>query len=64
MHQGGMCKCPHHKVLGIALILIGLAFLLQDFGVLAASVVAIIWPILVIIVGAVKLGGCKCCSRP
>ena len=63
MHQGGKCGCPHHKVFGIAVILLGLAFLLQALNVLAADTVAIVWPVLVIIVGFMKLGMCKCCNR-
>ncbi len=61
MNQSGMCKCPHHKVVPVALILIGLAFLLQTFNVISGALVAMIWPVLVIIIGIVKLGGCKCC---
>jgi hypothetical protein len=57
------CKCPHHKVMPVAIILIGLAFLLETFNILSASSVAIIWPVLLIIIGAVKLGGCKCCKQ-
>ena len=34
MNQGGMCKCPHHKVVPVALILIGLSFLLNALGML------------------------------
>ena len=62
MNQGG-CKCPHHKVVPVALILIGLGFLLQSLNILTASFVGLVWPILVIIIGFVKLGGCKCCKQ-
>ncbi len=60
-----MCKCPHHKIIPLAILLIGLAFLLQAFGVLSMMTVAIIWPILLIIIGLMKLtrGMCKCCSK-
>lgn len=63
MH-GGMCKCPHHKAVPLFIALIGLAFLLQAFGVLSAGFVAIAWPILVLLIGLQKLfgGGCKCCG--
>jgi energy-converting hydrogenase Eha subunit C len=56
------CKCPHHKVVPLAIILIGLAFLLQALNYLSVGAVAIIWPILIIIIGLMKLtrGMCKC----
>lgn len=59
----GSCGCGCHKVVPISIILIGLAFLLQAFDVLSASVVSIAWPILVIIIGGMKLASraCKCC---
>lgn len=57
------CKCPHHKVVPIVIVLIGLAFLLEAYNVLTAGFVAIAWPVLVIIAGVTKLfgAGCKCC---
>jgi hypothetical protein len=65
MNQGGSmgCKCPHHKVTPVAIILIGLAFLLGDWNILTMGAVALIWPVLLIIIGLVKLGGCKCCKK-
>jgi hypothetical protein len=61
---GGHCKCPHHKIIPLAIVLIGLAFLLQALNVLSAGFVALAWPILVIIIGLMKLtkGMCKCCK--
>jgi len=58
------CKCPHHKVVPVAIILVGLLFLLQALGYAAPDFVAVCWPILVIIIGLVKLmkGTCKCCK--
>ncbi|MEJ0053967.1 MAG: DUF5668 domain-containing protein [bacterium] len=58
-----VCKCPHHKVVPVAIILIGLAFLLQTWDILTMGAVAVIWPVLLIVIGAVKLGGCKCCKE-
>lgn len=55
------CKCGHHWVGPIAVILIGVAFLLEAFGVWGSSVTAIVWPILLIIAAAGKL--CRCCCR-
>lgn len=61
--QGKMCNCPHHKIVPGLITLIGLAFLLQYFGVLSASTVDVIWPILLILIGLKKMssGVCKCC---
>lgn len=62
-NQGKTCSCPHHKVVPIIGILLGLDFLLGATGTLSANTVAIIWPILVIIAAGTKLGSrsCKCC---
>ena len=64
MHDGMMCGCPHHKVIPLCITLIGLAFLGQALGYIAASTVAWVWPLLLTIVGLMKLskGMCKCCG--
>lgn len=62
--MGGMkCECGHHRVVPIAVLLFGIAFLLEAFGVLTAEAVGIIWPILVIVAGGTMFmeGKCKCC---
>ncbi len=60
-----VCKCPHHKVMPILVILFGLTFLLGAWDVLNENTVGIVWPVLVILAGAMKLGErsgmCKCC---
>lgn len=63
--QNGMCKCPHHKVFPILIVLFGLTFLLGALGVLTEGAVSIIWPLIVIIAGLKKLGKgmCKCCAH-
>jgi hypothetical protein len=63
--QGQKCPCPHHKMVPIFLILIGLTFLLNTFMVIDSHVTAIIWPILVIAIGLQKIfeTRCSCCSR-
>ena len=63
MMGGGMCKCPHHKVVPVLVILFGLAFLLAALNVLTWGLVNVVWPILVIVAGFMKLtsGKCKCC---
>lgn len=65
MGQGGkmVCKCNHHNVVPVAIILIGIAFLLETFNVLTPWAVSVIWPILLIIIGGMKMMSrkCKCC---
>lgn len=65
MH-GGMCKCPHHKVGPLLIALIGLTFLLKTLNVIDAATTDLIWPILLILIGVMKMcgGSCKCCSMP
>lgn len=60
---GGVCKCPHHKMVPGLIVLFGLVFLLGTFEVLTSYAVSIIWPILVILGGLMKMmeGKCKCC---
>ena len=55
------CKCTHHKIMPWCIILIGLAFLLLQLNILTAYAVGIIWPILLMVIGAKKLMKCKCC---
>jgi uncharacterized membrane protein len=66
--QGKTCKgcgCGHHKIVPILIILLGLEFLLAQVNVLTWGFVGVTWPILVIIVGCMKLakGCCKCCKK-
>ena len=60
-----VCKCPHHKAFPILIILLGLVFLLQAINILTAGFVAWFWPLILILMGVVKLteksGMCKCC---
>jgi hypothetical protein len=63
MEKGGMCKaggCGCHSMKPWAMIIVGLAFLLQAVGVLSAMVVSYVWPIALIAVGFSKM--CKCCK--
>lgn len=59
--KGKMCGCPHHKVVPLSIMLIGVVFL--PLHVLSPMAVSVIWPILLVIIGGTKLGssGCKCC---
>ena len=63
--KGGMtCKCPHHKMIPLLVLLFGLDFLFGKLGWLPMSFVAITWPILVVATGIMMLmkGACKCCA--
>lgn len=67
MPQGGggkmACKCPHHMMIPGLVVLFGLLFLLEALGVVAMSLVEVVWPVLVILAGLQKMmeGKCKCC---
>ena len=58
-----MCPCPHHKVVPVAIVLVGVTFLLGNWNILTWNAVNTIWPILVIVGGLTKLTSnkCKCC---
>ena len=62
--QGGVCKCPHHKVVPTLVVLFGLMFLLEALGFISTSTVDVVWPLFVIAGGLMKLTGgmCKCCG--
>ena len=59
------CKCPHHKMVPVLVILLGLTFLLGNWEVLTPGAVNFIWPVIIILIGAMKLTSqmkmCKCC---
>jgi hypothetical protein len=59
---GGGCKCPHHKFPAILIVLFGLLFLLKALGYASAATADLAWPILVLLLGLLKLtaGKCKC----
>ena len=62
MGKGGMCSCPHHKVMPAGLILIGLVVLAGQLGWVSMAFVAVTWPILLILIGIGKWmgGSCMC----
>lgn len=61
--QGMMCKCPHHNMKPLLVVLFGLDFLGGAMGWWGIDFVNVSWPILVIIAGVMKMteGKCKCC---
>ncbi len=62
---GEKCNCPHHKMVPLMVLLIGLTFLLGALNILSGQAVSIIWPILVIIAAGTKISSskCKCCNK-
>jgi uncharacterized membrane protein len=56
------CRCSHHKIVPVLVVLLGLLFLLANLGVFSGSFTGVAWPILLILIGLVKLnsGSCKC----
>jgi len=60
---GKVCNCPHHKVIPIIVLLIGLVVLLSAFNIWSGQVETILIGVLILIVGFVKLksASCKCC---
>jgi hypothetical protein len=64
MDQGSGCGCVCHKSTGLLIILIGATFLAGAFNVISERLVSIVWPILLIIAGAMKLCGpiAGCCK--
>ena len=57
------CRCMHHKVWPLLIIVFGLMFLLRAVGSVTWETVNIVWPLIVIGLGISKLfrGMCKCC---
>jgi len=59
------CSCPHHSMTAVFILLFGLLFLLEAFGVFDMVFVSYAWPILVILYGLNRLfrRKCNCCGR-
>ena len=55
-----ICKCAHHKVVPVCIALIGLAVLLMKLDVYA-SVMGLVWPALLVVIGGAKMVECNCC---
>ena len=57
------CKCTHHSVVPLCIILVAAAFLLQEVSVISTHTLGIIWPTLVIIGAAASMfeNKCHCC---
>jgi hypothetical protein len=54
----------HHKMVPLFIVLIGLTFLLEALGIVGVAFTSIVWPVLLILIGVMKLlkGMCKCCG--
>jgi len=63
----GVCKCPHHKVVPFLIVVIGVDFLMGFWGIISWDAVNFVWPVSIILIGAMKLmsasGACKCCNK-
>lgn len=59
------CSCMHHKMVPLFIALIGLNFILVNMGIYDEMMSAYIWPVLLTLIGLMKLmgGGCKCCAK-
>jgi hypothetical protein len=65
-HRSHSCGCTCHKMNGIFVALIGLAFLLGALDVVSQHVVGIAWPVVLILLGlqnSLGRGRCKCCAE-
>lgn len=62
--MGMNCRCPHHMMGAIFVVLFGLTFLLQAMNVLSVGAVSYIWPSILILAGVSKMcaGMCSCCK--
>ncbi|MBI3459292.1 hypothetical protein HY061_03470 [Candidatus Azambacteria bacterium] len=63
---GGMsgCGCVCHKSIPVLIILFGLVFLLGALDVMTAHSVSIAWPVIIMLVGFMKMckGMGQCCK--
>ena len=59
-----VCPCPHHKVVPAAILIIGLAYLLESLGLGVTSMLRdIVLGLGLVVIGGTKLGEnkCTCC---
>ncbi|MDB5237169.1 MAG: hypothetical protein JWL88_271 [Parcubacteria group bacterium] len=59
------CRCMHHKIVPILIILFGLNFLLGTLGYLNITIARFGWPVIIMLIGLVQLfsGSCACCQK-
>lgn len=62
MNSAAHCRCVHHKIVPLLIVLFGASFLLGNLGYLDGALIRIAWPTLIILIGLVKLGSgsCRC----
>src|SRR3989338_8353526 len=58
------CRCPHHSLTAIFLVLLAITLILGNTGVIAEHTASIIWPIFLGLIGLQKAfeRRCKCCN--
>lgn len=61
-HPNRDCKCMHHKMVPALVAAIGLVFLLKALEIFSVATADILWPILLMLAGLIKMtsGNCKC----
>ena len=61
MH-GETCKCVHHKFVPMLVVIFGVLFFLHAIGSLSSQTLNYMWPVIVILVGVMKMSDnmCKC----
>lgn len=59
------CKCPHHKMGPVLIILLGLLWLLSALDVISLNIVSITLPVIIIVIGLMVLfrGDCPRCNH-
>lgn len=57
------CRCAHHSMTGVFVVLLALAFFLDNAGIIDGHTVSLIWPVLLGLLGLQKIFSrrCKCC---
>ena len=57
------CSCKHHKIVPAAILIVGIIFVLQSFSILPGLSSMLVFGVLLVIVGWMKIMGrkCKCC---
>lgn len=63
--MSGKCKCAHHFMVPLLIVIVAVIVFLGNVSVLSASLTGILWPIALALIGLMKMcdKGCKCCSK-
>ena len=60
------CSCPHHSMVPVFIIILGLVLLAHALGFITDELNAVAWPAIIVLIGLQKFFGkwCRCCGRP